>query len=230
MKIQLVCLIMTMAQAPLALAQEDDLSDLSAEERAFFEDDSFFQSLEVSRGTLNWVEPDKTLEQYALENRISLRPTSHQDGVVIFEQCHRHLDAISKIEVVYNDQTTSDLVVISTDKIQQAQAKDASVELIGVEKGAQVCIKGKSQTLTHDGQQWQLKRGPYMRKFLDGYYPMHLTEVIDWQDSPLKLVGQPRAPLPVPSKFIQQINPHSMQFDYYFAGRLELTYQFEQEE
>ena len=223
------------AHAEIEIEQlDDDLSGLSAEERAFFEDDSFFQSLAVSTGNLKWVEPELTQDSYSLTNTITIDQQSLQNGEVKFSQCHINLDAFSKIEVVYNKTTTRDLKVIRHQGIANYVTKPFSVDLTGVEKGAEICIEGTSQTLTKvDTQEntWQLKRGPYMRKFFDGYYPMHVQESIHWQNVALELSGLATEPTPlkIPDSFMLKPNANSIEMNYYFEGRLQTNYQFTQQ-
>ncbi len=163
-------------------ATENDLSDLSPQERAFLEDDSFFKTLDVQDSPLKWVEPNKTQGKYWLQNDITIDHDSLSTGFVDFTQCHNNLDAIHAIEIVYNAKTTENLTVLSSKGIGSTVTKAASIALRNVQKDAKICISGKTKTLTFDQKQqhWQLARGPYMRKFLDGYYPMHVQETIQW--------------------------------------------------
>lgn len=235
--------------SPTLIAQ-DDLSDLTPEERAFFEDDSFFETLEVQETPIKWIDPNKTHGQYALENTITILPDSVKTGVVGFTQCHLNLDEIRAIDIVYNPQTTKTLRVISTKGISQSKAFTSKIELYGVEKGAEVCIEGKNKTLEFNqtNQSWRLARGPYMRKFLDGYYPMHVAETISWPSETLNwkstdiLQEQPSLksakftplfstsqPLPSnPQKPSFEINHKQgwIKSNYWFEGKLTLREQF----
>lgn len=179
------------ANSGLACAnQNDDLSDLTPEERAFLENDSFFKAMAVNEGELTWVAPEKTDNQYALFNKLILNDESLKTGRVEFEQCHTNLDEISAIDIVYNAKTTQSLELLSKSKIQRVAILPAKAELYGVQKGAEVCLKGTLNLLAKTATgRWQLPRGPYMRKFLDGYYPMHVQESLSWQNTPLEWQG-----------------------------------------
>lgn len=225
---------------------QDDLSDLSPEERAFLEDDSFFQTMQVQDSPIKWVNPQKTENQYALTNEITITNNSFKTGFVNFSQCHTHLDAIRAIDIVYNPETTQQLKVLSSQKIQKVIAHAASIELKNVEKGAEVCVAGKVKTFRFDqqNQAWVLLRGPYMRKFLDGYYPMHVQETIQWPQAPIKwkktevfdksqnqfvkifsdrLLTKNPAETPHPQ---MQKSPQKIQGDYWFEGKLKINYLF----
>jgi hypothetical protein len=45
-----------------------------------------------------------------------------------------------------------------------------------VEPGARLCLSAQTRALRNTGNGYfNLVNGPYMRKFLDGYYPMRVT-------------------------------------------------------
>ncbi len=227
--------------------EKNDLSDLSPEEQAFFEDDSFFQTMEVQDTPVKWVPAQKTQNQYALKNAITLTDETLKTGFVQFSQCHTHLDAIRAIDIVYNPQTTQELEVLSSKKIQTVTAHAAKIELKNVDKGAEVCVAGKVKTFhfNEQNQQWNLQRGPYMRKFLDGYYPMHVQETIQWPDIAIKwhateifdesqnqfvevfsdsLLQKNSAKTPHPQ---MQKSHNAMNIDYWFEGKLKINYLFQ---
>ncbi|MBN2646956.1 MAG: hypothetical protein JXR44_04130 [Thiotrichales bacterium] len=206
--------------------------DLTPEEKAWLEDDSFFASLEVSQGQLKWVDPQKTVGVYALSNRLILESDALKTGKVYFEQCHQNLDAIRAIDIVYNPETTSDLKVVSAKGVGRYQLQTAKVELYQVEQGAEVCIHGRNQTLTYDtvSQTWQIPRGPFMRKFLDGYYPMHLQETIEWEATALKWASLQINENPAAGTYSPKQNLDSskstLKVDYWFEGKLRPVYKF----
>ena len=166
-----------------------DLSDLTEAERAWLEDDSGLQAITVNGGQLNWLTEEETLGQYGLENNLTVTRSSLSDGWVQFTQCHNNLDPIRKIIVQYNPKNTRALQVQSADKIESVgiDENNRAAVLIGVEKQARVCISGESKSLEETAEGYLVKRGPYMRKFLDGYYPMALKETISWPQTDLKL-------------------------------------------
>ena len=170
----------------------DDLSDLTDAERAWLEDDSSLNALAVNGGQLNWLTENQTQGQYGLENSLILERSSLSDGWVQFTQCHNNLDAIRKIVVQYNPKNTRGLKVQSSEKIDSVSIDESNraAVLTGVGKQARVCIAGESKSLEETADGYLLKRGPYMRKFLDGYYPMALKETLTWSQTGLKLVTE----------------------------------------
>ncbi|MBN2865772.1 MAG: hypothetical protein JXK16_07170 [Thiotrichales bacterium] len=166
-----------------------DLSDLTEAERAWLEDDSGLDAITVNGGQLNWLTEAQTAGQYGLENSLTVTQTSLTDGWVTFTQCHNNLDPIRKIVVQYNSNNTRGLTLQSSEKIESVNIDESNraAVLIGVKKHARVCISGESKSLEETADGYLVKRGPYMRKFLDGYYPMALKETIKWQQTDLKL-------------------------------------------
>jgi hypothetical protein len=224
----------------------DDLSDLTPAERAWLEgkgprpdvagmvnsdvsqsqQDDFPTRFENHR--IKWLTAETVPDSsYYLINQLTITPDALRDGWVDFEQCHHQLDAINKIEVVYNSETTRALKVTHTQGIGRTQTQSASVTLQTVSPGASVCIQGQSQTLIAVGDQhWQLKRGPYMRKFFNGYYPMHLQERLNWSQTDLTLTQ------PEPGQRIGRIfdlHPQAQRLTarYWFEGELRPVYEFQ---
>lgn len=258
---QLFTLCVLMAMSGLTVADNqttdsgDDLTGLSPKERAFLEDDSFFETMNVQDSPLKWVTQQKTKGSYSLFNEITILPSSLEDGFVKFTQCHRNLDEIRAIDIVYNPKTTQALEVVSARGVGQYQTQAEKVELYQVEKGAEVCIQGQNKTLIKatQTQTWQLDRGPYMRKFLDGYYPMSVEETIFWPARMLswqatrvydesqktyQLISQPATTSRIAENSNRKTATHRPQIshqadagklasDYWFEGALRVRYQFQ---
>jgi hypothetical protein len=220
----------------------DDLSDLTPAERAWLEgdgprpdiaamqkntppqpgEDDFptrFQNKQVK-----WLSPeDVPQNDYYLVNHLILTPDSLAHGWVTFEQCHHQLDALAKIDIVYNSQTTRGLTITRESGIASAKAGTAQVTLSGIEKDAEICIEGQSRTLRKASEGWVLERGPYMRKFFNGYYPMHLKETLNWSQTDLTL-SRPASGHSLGRHFEQ--TDQNLTAKYWFEGELRPVYQF----
>jgi hypothetical protein len=61
-----------------------------------------------------------------------------------------------------------------------------------------------------------------MRRFLDGYFPMHVQLVLDYPESLLRL----QTIEPVALKFHMLNNPGQVRFDALFEGRLDVEVRF----
>jgi hypothetical protein len=64
------------------------------------------------------------------------------------------------------------------------------VQLRDVSPGARLCLRGESRAL-HDlgGGHYRLRNGPFMRRFLDGYYPMRVFLEIAYPSDRIRLAA-----------------------------------------
>ena len=57
------------------------------------------------------------------------------------------------------------------------------MQMQAVGPNAKICVKAESRTLTNNGDgTWSLRNGSFMRKFLDGYYPLRMSMRIRYSD------------------------------------------------
>ena len=218
-KLALLC-VPTFALSEIEITQS--LEGLTPEEKAWFLDDSNLDAMAVASENLIWSDKANK-ESYWLKNSLKINAQSLRTGWLEFSQCHYQLDPVPKIEVTYNPKHTRNLKILSYQDIEQAEALNDAVVLMNVKRGAQVCIQGESQTLTLLDIGFSLQRGPYMRKFLDGYYPMIVEESIELNLLNARLIKQ--GPLnPKKPKKESESNLHY--FNYAFEGQLKPYYEF----
>jgi len=117
-------------------------------------------------------------------NRIHLTNQSLDDGWVELHQCHENLDPVAASQIVFDPRRIRALRIINHSGIGDAYVQDASVQLQNVETGASLCLAAESQALHQqpDGCR-QLRNGPYMRRFLDGYYPMRVSLQVSFPET-----------------------------------------------
>lgn len=147
-------------------AASDDFPDDNLEERIAL----------VNEGTLQFlsVPPKETVHHH--QNRITITEQSLVDGWVKLEQCHYHLDPVSAIEIVYNESRIRDLSITSSNHIGASRVVGSTVQIVDVEKNGEICIHAESKALQHLADNYfLLKNGPFMRRFLDGFYPMQIS-------------------------------------------------------
>ncbi len=143
------------------------------------EEDLFFRSAaEVSEGELRFLArlPDKPVHHH--RNRVTIRDESLETGWVTLEQCHEHLDPMPGVQIVYAPGRTRDLRILSHSGIGRAWVEADSVQMEGIGPGASICIRAETLALARSDGGYALRNGPYMRKFLDGYYPMRVTMTV----------------------------------------------------
>ncbi len=179
---------------------------------------------EVSDGTLTFLAeaPDGPVHHHL--NRIRIMPESLHSGWVILEQCHRHLDRVPLLEIVFHPGRIRNIRILSTRNIEHSQVIDAGVELRGIQADASLCLRAESQALQQLApQRYLLRNGPYMRRFLDGYYPLHLSIQIDY---PAHLLTLQAASPHTPDAPAHTLEPGSIRWDAWFRGRLYTEFTF----
>jgi len=110
------------------------------------------------------------------QNRLTITPESLGSGWVAFEQCHDHLDAVPRMEIAFREGRARSLKITRASGIGKAWVEAHSVQLEDIAHGAQLCLTGELRLITRLGNnRHMLQSGPYMRRFLDGYYPMKVS-------------------------------------------------------
>lgn len=197
---------------PAAVAAAAELSDEEAE--ALFNAPS---AAGVNEGTLVFLDhlPDKPVHHH--QNQVRIDRDSLRDGWVVLSQCHVDLDAVPRSQIVFSRERTRALRVTAASGIGAAWVEDNTVQLKDTARGAYLCVEARSQALSRqpDGS-FVLRNGPYLRRFLDGYYPMHVSMRVS-VDAPLELVEtRPQAQ----PGFAVRARPDEVYFDARFEGRL----------
>jgi hypothetical protein len=160
---------------------------VSASGAEALDDDWFAEELDlearvagVNQGDLVFLSqpPEKPVHHH--HSRIVVDSDSLDNGWVTMTQCHSHLDAVPRTQVVYHQTRARELSILSHENVEQAWVEGHTVQLAGVAHGASICIRARTRTLefNEDGS-FSLRGGPFMRRFLDGYYPMHVSMSIE---------------------------------------------------
>lgn len=208
----------TVAIPLLAASDEPDWPAWADEEEALRE-----RAAQVNEGDLKFlVEPvDKPVHHHS--SHVTISDASLTDGWVLLQQCHTHLDRVPALQIVFNAQHTRGLEVVSFENIEEVFVQDHTIQLRNVGDASQVCVRTESRALREiDEGEYDLLNGPFMRRFLDGYYPLRLTLRIDYPDS-LRLAGFTPA---VQAGFAPLNGPGRVEVDTLFEGRLHTRFRF----
>ncbi len=129
--------------------------------------------------------------------RLIITPDSLRTGWVQNEQCHYALDPVPELEVVFNPERVRDLRILRADHVGKAWVDGASVQLQNVYRDAVLCLASENRILqaSGDGERYMLIAGPFMRRFLDGYFPMKVVLSVDYPAELLRLHDIGPAPL-----------------------------------
>lgn len=178
----------------------------------------------VNDGGLHFLPAGSAAGAHAHRNRILLGVESLDQGWVRLEQCHENMDAVAAAQVVYNADRIRGLAILSTQNIGQAWVEGPTVQLKDVGKPAGLCVSGESRAFSELAPGvYRLRNGPYMRKFLDGYYPMRVVLDIAYPAEALRLARY------VPGRqegFEVETRPGHIQVDAEFEGRLYTCFDF----
>ena len=194
----------------------------------FPEDDPFDRIEAVNEGELEILPSPQAADLYHHENHMQITTTSLRDGWVKMEQCHRHLDQVSLLEIVYHPQRIRNIQIISNQNIGSSRVVGANVELRDIQADARLCLEAESRALHILGNgRFILRNGPYMRRFLDGYYPMRLTVAIDYPPDTLHLHSvRPETAI----RLKHTPKQGKIHWDAWFQGRLYTEFEFTKQE
>ena len=172
----------------------------------------------VNEGVLQFL-AEEPAGAHRHENRVVVSAQSLASGWALLDQCHRHLDAIDRVEVVYHPERIRDLEVKRAEGIAEAWVEEHTVQLRGVGKGAELCIQGESRMLTSlSNGRYQLNNGPFMRRFLDGYYPLTVVMRVELPGPAWELISVEPEPQP---GFRVERTADGYELEAWFEGRLE---------
>ncbi|MCU7918082.1 MAG: hypothetical protein KZQ95_06945 [Candidatus Thiodiazotropha sp. (ex Epidulcina cf. delphinae)] len=191
----------------------------AAEEPPFFpEEDLEARTAAVSEGELSFLDTPPAKPVHHHENLIRITAASLEDGWVTLEQCHRHLDPVPLLEIVYHPRRIRNIQLLSSRNIGASRVMDAKVELRDIRQDAELCLQADSRSLHPMGDgAFQLRNGPYMRRFLDGYYPMRLTIAVHYPAAMIRFSAL--RPLPLDAERTSE-SKGVIRWDGWFQGRL----------
>lgn len=180
---------------------------------------------DVNEGTLNFLAEPPATPYHHHQNRIRLTAESLTTGWVRLEQCHDNLDRVGRAQITFREGYIRDLRVESSSHIESAWIEGPSVQLRNVAEGAHLCLSAETRALRNAGGGfYMLHNGPYMRKFLDGYYPMRVSIDVAYPEALLALVDI--TPAVQPGLKVGEA-PGAISVDALFEGELRTLIQFQ---
>ena len=193
--------------------------------------DSWFEREEsnatemVSEGELRFLPERPGKPVLHSINRLMVSEESLDDGWVGLIQCYENLDPVAESEVVYRYKAMRELKIDKSKNIGAAEIKGQSIQLKQVQKEAELCISAMVRIfyLNPDGS-YSLINGPFHRRFLDGYFPYHLTLEVVYPPSKLEV----KYTIPVEqSGFSVKQDAGKLVFDVVFEGILNIEIVFQ---
>lgn len=207
---------------PAAWAEPQEMTREQLEE--WFNAPPEKSAADVNEGELQFLAklPDKPVHHH--HNTVTVNDKSVATGWIALEQCHENLDRVPRAQILFRQDRVRALKIISFSNIGKAWVEDNSIQLEDIRKDARLCLSGETKSLTDNGDgTFNLHNGPFMRKFLDGYYPMRVsmavilaTDKLDFLDiTPASQTG-----------FSVTRKPREIDFDAKFEGRLNTIIRF----
>ena len=202
-------------------------AELSPEEiDAWFNNDKLElpEEATVKGKELQFISQPQKKDIPVTEKTYRINTSSVTTGWVFIEQCYRNLDPVPRLEVVYNYQHMRNLKVTQQHHVGKLWIADQTVQMEDLTKGASICTSAEVKILRHtDEDVYLLLAGPFKRKFLDGYYPMHVK--IKMYYPATQLVLHEMYPRAAPGFAITQ-ETGLIKIDTYFSGELHLAMSF----
>ena len=150
-------------------------ADKNEEEDWFVENpDAIYDA--INEGELTFLDKPPEIQVHHHHNTIIVLKSSIETGWVKLLQCHDNLDIFPRLQIVYNKDKIHDLRITQQKNIGEARVEGHTVQLTDVNSNARLCVEAESRALIaqKDGT-FVLQNGPFMRKFLDGYFPMRVS-------------------------------------------------------
>lgn len=148
-----------------------------------------FDIFDINEGELEFItRPLKTAPHHH-STHISITANSLKTGWIGNKQCHYNLQTVPAMEIVFRRGYVRNIEIQRSENIGRAWVDDATVQLENVKNKAVVCITSETKSFKKNGDQGQFVwfGGPYMKKFLDGYFPMKVSIAIDYPSKLLSL-------------------------------------------
>jgi len=195
------------------------------EQEKWFNEDDSFSTEQVNEGELKFLlkAPEKPVLHSI--NIITISQKSINDGWVNLEQCYKNLDPVAETEIVYRYKKMRNLRVTSKHNIESVRVEGQSVQLKNITNNAGLCVKADVRIFyKNPNGSFSLVNGPFHHKFLDGYYPYHVTLKINYPSSLLKLINTKPE---IQAGFTLNKSENVILIDTYFEGILntEITFQ-----
>lgn len=168
--------------------------------------------------------PDTGKALHHHHNDVTILPDSLRDGWILIKQCHTNIDKVPAAQVVFKKERVRDIQIVYSRNIERTWVEGASVQMENIGKDARLCIQARTHSLIQkpDGS-YSLRNGPFMRRFLDGYFPLHVSLDLNYAQTNLELTDY--AP-PSQAGFKVQTGKGKVHVETIFEGRLQTEFHF----
>lgn len=150
--------------------------ELTPEQEQWLESDELAPpGFQINTGELEFLAHPPAKPVPHSDNTFIIDQESLATGWLTLRQCHINLDPVPELEVVYQYRQMKDLHIIERENILHAKVVGKSVQMEDLQKGNRLCIQAQIRVFYPEGNKYKLINGPYHRRFLDGYFPYHVS-------------------------------------------------------
>lgn len=183
-----------------------------------------FDLFDINEGELRFLDRPPEKPPHLHSSHVFLSKESLKTGWVKAKQCHYHLDQVSALQVVFNRQRVRNIEILQADNIERAWVEGASVQVKNVGKDAVLCILSENWAIRRNAAErsYEWHGGPYMRRFLDGFFPMQVRLALDYPANRIRLESIEPGSL----RFKTVVQPGLIRLDALFEGKLDITIRF----
>lgn len=179
---------------------------------------------EAADATLHFLQKSPKPPPHLQRMHITIDADSLKTGLVKVDTCHYNLDPVPALQVVFGNRLKA-LRIQRADNIEKVWVEGRSVQLQNVHHHAVLCLRLVSKVLDkQENGAYVMKNGPFMRRFLDGYFPSRLDLSVSYPPALLRFVQMSPA---MPSGAITRIGAGGIHLNVLFEGRLKLETRFE---
>jgi len=162
----------------------------TTEEERWLNSDELDITSSVNEGTLQFIQKPENKNILHSINKLNITRESIDNGWVKLHQCYRHLDKLDQVEITYKYRFMKNLTVVSKGNIKSAKIIGQNIELTSIKENAELCVSADVRIFyQNEDLSFSLVNGPYHRRFLDGFYPYHVSLHIRYPESLLSFVS-----------------------------------------
>lgn len=178
---------------------------------------------DINEGELHFLRETPKTPPHRHTKHLTITAASLTSGWVANQQCHYELDQVPAMEIVFGKDRVRKLKVVRSQHIERVWIEGASVQMTKIGADAFVCVESENRIIERElGDAYLLKSGPYMRRFLDGYFPMKVELTVDYPPNLLIVTGIE----PQELKITSALTPGRVVVHALFEGRLMISLHF----
>jgi|GEM_PF-2687629 len=169
-------------------------AQFSEEQLQWLESEAEHPTQSVNEGQLEFISVVADKVEHEQSMQIAVTEETIDSGWALIKQCHKNLDQVEKLEIVFHRHRVRNLQVLSYENIEKAWAVVDHVKVRNIQSGSVICLQAESLIFRPVGGQdklriYEMVNGPFMRRFFDGYYPLTLSLGVSYPGDRLHLVS-----------------------------------------